>query len=145
MGDRSRRITWILGPASLGYTDEIDVWNKVESVCWPWVWPPAATWDPGHAGSQHVCTCAYKRIMLTAFNGMRLREANCWSLWSIYLSLLWGTSIWSRDDVSAYFPRGLVLKKSCVRHMAYLLLLIDFQVKSWLIFVYSWPQVRNIN
>lgn len=59
-----------------------------------------------HMGSRacrltHECTCAYKRIMLAAFNGMRLREANYRSLWSIYLSLLWGTSIWSRDDVSA--------------------------------------------
>lgn len=44
-----------------------------------------------------------------------------------------------------YCPRGLVLKKSCVRHMEYLLLLIDFQVKSSLVFVYSWPQVRNVN
>lgn len=59
-----------------------------------------------HMGSRtcrltHECTCAHKRIMLAAFDGMRLREANCWSLWNVFLSLLWGTSIWSRDDVSA--------------------------------------------
>lgn len=53
-----------------------------------------------HMGSRtcrltHECTMCtqHKRIMLAAFDGMRLREANCWSFWNVFLSLLWGTSI----------------------------------------------------
>lgn len=33
---------------------------------------------------------------------------------------------------------------SCLRYVEYLLLLIAFQVKSSTVFVYSWPQVRNV-
>lgn len=101
MGGRNGRITSILGLASLGYTVEMDC-LKLGGKCLL-----ALSVTSGcHVGSRTCrltpeCTCAYKRIMLAAFNGMGLREANCRTLWSIYLSLVWGTSIWSRDDVSA--------------------------------------------
>lgn len=148
MGDRNRRITWILGPASLGYTDEIDC-LKQDGKCLL-----ALSVTSGcHMGSR---TCR-----LTTRMHMCIQKDNANSFWwheaegsKLLVSLehlpfftvgnKYMESWWCQCK-KKYFPRGLVLKKSCVRHMAYLLLLIDFQVKSSLIFVYSWPRVRNIN
>lgn len=108
------------------------------------------TWAPWRVTHECVHSCAHKEKNNASNFQWHKAEGNnlqCLS-GNIQLSLLWEIMMWSPDDFSVKWSiprRESVPKKPCLRYMEYLLLLVAFQAKSLVVFVYSWSQVGYMN